>query len=226
MPGSPSYLRKRTPTLRSSERFLNNSNLPPVCIGEDTQVVAGDVIVNDAMAAIHAESADEELEVAVRQHARLVYRVSYSVLRDHHDAEDATQETFLRVWRYRKKLVEVRELRTWLARIAWRVAVGRRKKSPEVTLDQGVIHRLRSAAAGADQVLLQAEMREVVDSLIAALPSKLRNPLTLSTLEEMSPTQIAEVLGMNEAAVRSRLFRARQILRAKLAVLLEQKHGT
>jgi len=68
-------------------------------------------------------------------------------------------------------------------------------------------------------------MQGVLDSLIAALPSKLRDPLTLSTLEEMSPAQIAEVLGINEAAVRSRLFRARQILRSKLAVLLEGKHG-
>ncbi len=47
---------------------------------------------------------DDQLELAVREHARLVYRVAYSVLRDHHDAEDATQETFLRVLRYRRKL--------------------------------------------------------------------------------------------------------------------------
>ncbi len=60
-----------------------------------------------------------------------------------------------------------------------------------------------------------------VQRLIASLPAKLRDPLTLSTVEEMSPADIAQVLGASEAAVRSRLFRARQILREKLTTLLE-----
>jgi RNA polymerase sigma-70 factor (ECF subfamily) len=53
--------------------------------------------------------------------------------------------------------------------------------------------------------------------MIAALPENLREPLILSTIEEMSPKQVAATLGINEAAVRSRVFRARQILRDKLA---------
>jgi len=185
------------------------------------------VIANQAMAGVPAAASEEVIEFAVREHARLVYRISYSVLRNHHDAEDATQETFLRVLRYRTKLAEVRELRTWLARIAWRVAVDRRKKAPETPLDgtAEAILTLRSSTTSADQILLQAEMQRVLDSLIAALPSNLRDPLTLSTIEELPPAQIADVLGVNEAAVRSRLFRARQILRGKLAVLLEGKHG-
>ena len=196
-------------------------------MSEDVRVVAGQVIVNQATVGESAAASDEVLEFAVREHARLVYRISYSVLRNHHDAEDSTQETFLRVWRYRKKLTEVRDLRTWLARIAWRVAVERRKKIPETPLKETAeaILTLRSSTTSADQILLQAEMQAVLDSLIAALPSKLRDPLILSTLQELSPAQIADVLGVNEAAVRSRLFRARQILRGKLAVLLEGKHG-
>ncbi len=68
-------------------------------------------------------------------------------------------------------------------------------------------------------------MTGFLEKLMAGLPGKLRDPLTLSTVEEMSPADIAEVLGINEAAVRSRLFRARRILREKLTVLLEGKHG-
>jgi RNA polymerase sigma-70 factor (ECF subfamily) len=64
-----------------------------------------------------------------------------------------------------------------------------------------------------------------VEKLIAALPAKLRDPLTLSVLEEMSPGEVAEVLGINEAAARSRLFRARQILRERLAKVLEGRYG-
>jgi len=190
-------------------------------------VVAGQVIVNQATAGERTVATDELLEAAVREHARMVYRVCYSVLRNHHDAEDTTQETFLRVWRYRGKLADVRELRTWLARIAWRVSVERRKNLPQVPLDEteAAIAKIRPTTSSADQAVLLTEMQTVLDSLIAALPAKLRDPLTLSTLGEMSPAQIGEVLGINEAAVRSRLFRARQILRDKLTVLLEGKHG-
>jgi DNA-directed RNA polymerase specialized sigma24 family protein len=58
------------------------------------------------------------------------------------------------------------------------------------------------------------------------LPTKLRDPLTLSTIQDLSPAQVASALGINEAAVRSRIFRARQILREKLAVLLEGNRAT
>ncbi len=170
---------------------------------------------------------DSDLEFAVREHAKLVYRVAYSVLRNHHDAEDVTQETFVRVLRYRRKLAGVRNPRTWLARIGLRVALERRSKAGKVSvedLDAAVPHA-RSHALPADEAVLGTELSGHVDKLIAALPAKLRDPLTLSAVEEMSPADVAEVLGINEAAVRSRLFRARQILREKLSSVLEGRYG-
>src|SRR5690348_17030500 len=79
---------------------------------------------------------EDALEGAVREHARLVYRIAYSVSRNHHDAEDATQETFLRVLRYRRKLEGVVDPKTWIARIAWRVALDQAKKRPAVSLSE------------------------------------------------------------------------------------------
>jgi RNA polymerase sigma-70 factor (ECF subfamily) len=185
---------------------------------EGRQLVTGQALVSQALAAEQIE--DDALELAVREHARLVYRVAYTVLRNHHDAEDATQETFLRVLRYRRKLAGIRDSRTWLARIAWRVALERRRRAPEVLLEEAsMASRIPSAAASADEALLGQEMSAVFEGLIAALPAKLRDPLILSALEEMSTTDIAEVLGINAAAARSRLFRARQILREKFAAL-------
>ena len=73
-------------------------------------MVNGQLLVDQAMA--RTRSDEDELELAVREHARLVYRVAYSVLRNHHDAEDATQEAFVRVVRYRRKLAGVRDPRT------------------------------------------------------------------------------------------------------------------
>ena len=129
----------------------------------------------------------------------------------------------MRVLRYRRKMTGVRDPRTWLARIAWRVAVERRKEVPEVRMEDAgkIITRLPSHAAGADEAMLGAEKIRSLERLIATLPAKLRDPLTLSTVEEMSPKDVAQILDTSEAAVRSRIFRARQILREKLATLME-----
>jgi RNA polymerase sigma-70 factor (ECF subfamily) len=164
---------------------------------------------------------DATLEGMVRQHSRLVFRIAYAVLRSHHDAEDATQETFLRVLRYRAKLAVVEDAKTWLARIAWRVAVDRSKQQKKTrhTLfedTETLAEEVASKDSPADATVLGAQVGAALQRLIAALPAKLREPLILSTVDEMSPREVAATLGINEAAVRSRVFRARQILREKL----------
>jgi RNA polymerase sigma-70 factor (ECF subfamily) len=192
-----------------------------VFIVEDLRVAAGQVTMLEAAGL--GEAKEDQLDLAVREHARLVYRVAYSVLRNHHDAEDATQETFMRVLRYRRKMTGVQDSRTWLARIAWRVAVDRRKRTREVQMEDGnqTMTELRSQAIAADEAMLEAEKIGSLQRLIAKLPAKLRDPLTLSTVEEMSPKDISNILGISEAAVRARMFRARQILREKLTTLQE-----
>jgi len=176
-----------------------------------------------------AWSKEDVLDAAVRNHARMVYRIAYSILRNHHDAEDATQETFVRVMRYRRKLEGVRDPKSWLARIAWRVAVERGKKRPEISLTDSetteATVQLRSQLTSAEETLLGREMGMLLESLISALPESLRNALRLSTVEELAPIEIAEILEMSESSVRSRLFRARQILREKL-MAVEGKYGT
>ena len=176
-------------------------------------------------AALIACSHEDVLEAAVREHARLVFRIAYSVLRNHHDAEDATQETFMRALRYRRKLEGVRDPKTWLARIAWRVAVQRGTRRKESSVDEDAVLQMRSQLTSAEEFTLGQEMSEMLESLIAALPENLRDALRLSTVEELGPSEVAEILEVSEASVRSRVFRARQILKDKLAAL-DGKHGT
>src|SRR3984957_4127862 len=110
---------------------------------EGRQVAAGEAILSEAATVapsreqrraprhgnVHGDVLEEDLlENLVRQHSRLVYRIAYAVLRSHHEAEDATQETFVSVLRYSHKLARVENHRTWLARIAWRVAVDRSRQ--------------------------------------------------------------------------------------------------
>lgn len=187
-------------------------------------MVAGTVTMSDAIAV--ARSSEDPVEAAVREHSKLVYRIAYSVLRNPADAEDATQETFMRVLRYRRKLVEIEGPRAWVARIAWRVAVDRYRKQPELPLEDATVDTLRTTLAGSDEVAIHGEMRDIVERLIQGLPQPLRDAIVLSTVEEMATRDIAQVLNVTEAAVRSRLFRARQVLREKLAGLVEGKHGT
>ena len=118
--------------------------------------------------------------------------------------------------------------KTWLARIAWRVAVdhakqGGRKREIPLENPEKPFEELASPEARADDALHGTRVGALLERMIAALPKKLREPLILSTVEEMSPREVAAALGINEAAVRSRVVRARQILRAKLAERIDRK---
>jgi RNA polymerase sigma-70 factor (ECF subfamily) len=203
-------------------------------MSEAGRLVAREAVLSEAVTVPRSEdqtqacSQDAMLEELVRQHSRLVYRIAYAALRSHPDAEDATQETFLRVLRYSSTLAKVENHKTWLARIAWRIAVERsREKSDkrEIPLDdpEKPPPEIASADSSADEAMQGSQMNALVTRFIAALPDKLRQPLILSTVEEMSPREVAATLGINEAAVRSRVFRARQILREKLAARLGRK---
>jgi RNA polymerase sigma-70 factor (ECF subfamily) len=176
-----------------------------------------------------ARTDEDVLEAAVREHARLVYRIAYSVLRNATEAEDVVQEVFLRALRYGEKLREVEDPKAWLARIAWRLAVEERRRGMRDSVRRGMCDAengefpqrdaLHSADSGAERALLGKERGELLHALISGLPDALRDPLVLSALEEIAPRDVATMLGISEAAVRSRSFRAREILRDRLVAL-------
>jgi RNA polymerase sigma-70 factor, ECF subfamily len=209
----------------SFQKFLNRTGPRQVFMNEGRRVVAGEAILS-AIATVE-RSPEQVLEGLVRDHSRMVYRISYAVLRRHHDAEDATQETFMRVLRYSSKLSTVEQPKTWLARIAWRVAVDRSKRHgrmQEIPMeDPAKPIDVVASETPADETVHGVQISTILEKLIAALPAKLREPLILSTIEDMSPREVAATLGISEAAVRSRVFRARQILREKLAGRMEKK---
>jgi RNA polymerase sigma-70 factor, ECF subfamily len=202
-----------------------------VFMNEGRRLMAGEAILSEAATLVRRQdvrSDDAVVEHLVREHSRFVYRIAYAVLRRHHEAEDATQKTFIRVWRYRSKLAAVEDPKTWPARIAWRVAVDQSKqqgRKREIPLEgpERSFEEFASSDVTADETVQGSQVRTVIDGLIAALPNKLRQSLILSTIEEMSPREAGATLGINEAAVRSRVFRARQILRDKLSAKMSRK---
>ena len=186
---------------------------------------SGQAILSDAVSKV--ESGGDEFEATVREQARLVYKIAYSVLRNHHDAEDVAQETFLRFLRHCKRWAEIRDRRAWLAAVAWRVALERKKTPAEVALEEAaeVVSKMRADGAPVDEIAASRQMMGLLERLVSSLPRDLREALILSATEELTSAEISKVLGIPEGSVRTRLWRGREILREKLAALLEPKHA-
>ena len=162
----------------------------------------------------YAEARDEEFAALVARHARFVFRVAYSVLRSAQDADDVVQDTFLKLYRL-SDWRQIANERGFLARTAWRLAVDQRRRSAKSA----------PASDGAwpgpnpEQAVIASDWNATIQRLIDTLPEELRQPLALSSIEELSSREIAEVMGIPEGTVRTRLMRARQILKQKLNVL-------
>jgi RNA polymerase sigma-70 factor (ECF subfamily) len=186
---------------------------------------------------IAADAPAETLETLVVQHTLMVFRIAYSILRNHHDAEDAAQECFLRVLKYGSRLHQVRNPKTWLARVAWTTALDKKRSSRTlVSLNMASLNDDQSSeqaldllpdrSLAADEQLSGWQRQQLLERLIAGLPEDLRRPLELSTVHELNSAEIAEIMEIPENSVRTRLFRARHQLKEKLSVLLEvKKHG-
>ncbi len=178
-----------------------------------------------AQTAVHDEARqhamDQTLAALVEQYAPALYRVAYSVLRNSPDAEDAVQETFLRVLRHRDTLHEIRDQRVWLVRIVWNVALDRKRRAktrPETDDVSELARVLPAAGLSAEEIAAAAQHHARVLKMVDQLPAKEREVLVLSAFDELSSVEIAAVLSVTESTVRSRLFRARNLM----AELLER----
>ncbi len=194
--------------------------MSPVCVnrgsrqkGLMTSIEGYSLVLSSAK-----EAAEEiDLPALVATYSALLFRVAYSVLRSRSDAEDVVQDAFVRVLEHRRKLSEVREMRVWLVRIAWNLALDRRRKIRPDQMDELFAQSLVAASTPADQALNEAQQMSNALREIEKLPDAERNVLLLSAIEELKTAEIALVLKKSESAVRALLFRARTRLRERLA---------
>ncbi|MGH9590801.1 MAG: RNA polymerase sigma factor [Terracidiphilus sp.] len=170
-------------------------------------------------------SADAEFTAMVLRESRFVFRVAYSVLLNAHDAEDAAQETFLKLYRH-GGWRHAKNERAFLARVAWRTGVDRRRASassiaatsiPSSDVEPAIDPP--STSPDPERVLTAANEHAVMHAMIDALPEELRVPLALSAFEELNSREIGRILSIPEGTVRTRLQRAREVLRRKLSAL-------
>jgi len=171
--------------------------------------------------------ADAEFSALVQRQSRFVFKVAYAVLLNSYDAEDAVQETFLKLYR-NSGWKDAENERGYLARVAWRVAVDCKRRSSSsaaTSADPLSLDEMASSRPGPDERLSQSNQRNLVQVLIDSLAEELRVPLVLSAFEELNSREIGEILSIPEGTVRTRLQRARQILRQKLTSTKETHYA-
>ena len=164
------------------------------------------------------ERARSEIDLAalVETYSALLFRVAHSVLRSRVEAEDVVQDVFVRVLEHRHSLVDVRDMRVWLVRIAWNLAIDRRRRIRPEQMDDLFAASLAGRSVPADEALDEARRMQAVLREMERLPKGERHVLLLSAIEELGTTEMALVLGRSESAVRALLFRARTRLRKRL----------
>jgi RNA polymerase sigma-70 factor, ECF subfamily len=195
------------------DRFVDERVLPGmgtgISLGDGTRSAAG-------------ASASDTITAMVDEYSTTLYRVAYSITRNAAEAEDAVQEAFLRVLRNQEKLGEIRDVRIWLIRITWNLVLDRKRRTkvrPETEDVADLARTLADVQPTADETLASAQSCQRILDLIDRLPSKERQALLLSAIEELSTVEIAAVIGTTESSVRSRIFRARR----ELSLLLERE---
>ncbi len=171
---------------------------------------------------------DEGFTALVHSQSRFAFRVAYAVVLNAHDAEDAVQETFLKLYRNRGWQHAENE-RAYVARTTWRVAVDLRRRTARLPAQTPLLESatdLPSREPGPEDALVSAGQQARIHAMLNALPEELRVPLVLASFQELNSREIGAILDIPEGTVRTRLQRARQLLREKLAnANLEAPHA-
>ncbi len=173
---------------------------------------------------------DAALNDLMARHAERLFHYLVRSLQDEGDAADLAQETFVRVYQNRGKFDPAQKFSTWLYAIASNLVRDRyrwRTRHPQVSLDAeneqpetGLKATLTDPAPLPDQKLRAEERAEIVRKAVAALPEELRQPLILAVYQELPQAEIAAILNCSVKAVETRIYRARQQLRAALGELM------
>ncbi|MFK5584545.1 RNA polymerase sigma factor SigE [Serinicoccus sp. LYQ131] len=160
-------------------------------------------------------------EEIVREHSPRVYRLAYRLTGDPHEAEDLTQDVFVRVFRsldtFRPGTFE-----GWLHRITTNLFLDKVRRKQRIRFDaltEDLAARLPLRASGTDpeQVYAMTHLDDDIQHALGALPPQFRAAVVLSDIEGYSYEEVAQTLGIKMGTVRSRIHRGRSLLRQSLA---------
>lgn len=169
-----------------------------------------------------------EFDALVRRCHRQAYNIAYRMAGNHADAEDLTQEAFLRAYRFFDRYNRQMPFENWLYRIISNVFIDELRKRPKVkshSLDQPLMHgrsdseihlEVPDITADPEWRVLEAELDEPLQRALNQLPVDFRQTVILADVEGLSYEEIAEAMGCSLGTVRSRLHRGRKLLRNRL----------
>lgn len=162
---------------------------------------------------------EEEFATLVQRNAATMFRVAHSLLRNSHDAEDAVQEAFLKLYRG-NSWHRIENERAFLGRTVWRVALDRLKDATSRSEALGELDPV-SPRQSPEQLAADGDERALLRKMIDTLPEDLRRPLVLSAIEELTSTKVSIVMGVPEGTVRTRVMRAKAELRKRFEAMKE-----
>ncbi|RPF53493.1 RNA polymerase sigma factor SigW [Aquisalibacillus elongatus] len=157
------------------------------------------------------------------QHA--IYQHCYRMLGNHHDAQEMTQETFVRAYTNIQTFKKKNKFSPWLYRIATNLSIDwMRKKKPIHILDQPVredqqqtlLDQINSEEKTPEERFETKELNETIQEVLLTLPTKYRSVIVLRYVRDLSLQEIAEVLDLPVGTVKTHLHRGREALREKL----------
>jgi len=170
------------------------------------------------------EQNDSDYASIVREHGAKIYNAVYCVLGNATDAEDVTQEAFLKAFRALQGFKGEASVATWLYRIAMNAANDHLRKNKRYARMreplEGVELKLADQSDGPfenpESAFFKKERTETIKKALAKLPAKFRPVIVLKDIEGLSYKEIGSILGISIGTVESRLFRAREMLRKEL----------
>jgi RNA polymerase sigma-70 factor (ECF subfamily) len=169
-----------------------------------------------------------DFETLTRQHKDSVYRQMIRVCGNREDAEDVLIEALLKAYRHLDQLRESAAFRGWLAQIAKRVCWQLKERESLLPLlqlstlqDEGL--EIPASEPGPENQLARRQMKQLLDNAIGALPPAYRSVYELRDIEDRSGDEVAQTLGISRAAMKSRLHRAREMVRTQLDAVLARE---
>lgn len=175
---------------------------------------------DDRQLVAQAQNGDPEaFAQLVGRYQKMVYNLALGKTGSHHDAEEVTQTAFLKAWQSIRSFQGKAAFSSWLYRLTANAAIDllRQRRGPALSLDDPGLPPLADGDPGPEEVSLAAERRRLLWQAIDRLPEAQRTPLVLREMEGLSYREIARALDLEEGTVKSRLARARLLLRQLLA---------